>query len=70
MKEIQEIDEKLKVLGLEEVVDYSDLDKEKADSLCRYYGNKYDVVGPSKDEKNPGKYFVVFSLKPKGVKNA
>lgn len=70
IKEIQEIDEKLKVLGLEEVVDCSDLDKEKADSLCRYYGNKYSIVGSSEDKKNPGKYVVAFSLKPKEIKNA
>ncbi len=70
IKELQKIDEKLKSLRPEEVVDCSDLNKEKADSLCRYYGNEYNVVGPYEDKKNPGKYIIAFLLKPGRVQNA
>ncbi len=70
IKELQEIDEKLKSLKAGQVIEFSDLDKKQGTSICRYYGNKYNVLGPFADDIHSGKYIVAFSLKPKRAQNA
>ncbi len=69
-KRLQKIDEELKSLEIGKVIEVYNLDEEEGTSICKYYKKKYNIRGPSKDEKNPGKYFVVFSLKPRRAENA
>ena len=67
---LNEINNKLKVLNIGEVLDISDLDEEDAQIISRVYSKDYFMKGSTEDKENKGKYVLAFMKNYREKKNA